>query len=179
MERDLEKYPARRPLSWFVLLVICLLVSLGGWTRMVYSILNWYWLNYAGVKPGPLYLVVTGGLWGLVGLVALVWMWMRRPGYRWAGSAAALFFALAYWVDRLLFANTASGMQNVIFAVATTLLGLSYVLITLRPCRLRQPKGFHKKPLAPLRATQNDREDCFVAKPPRNDRSNKDKDVED
>lgn len=145
MERDLEKHLARRSLSLSVLLVVCLLISLGGWTRMLYSILNWYWLNYAGVKPGPLYLAVTGGLLGLVSLVVLVWLWGRRPGYRLVGSAAALFFVLAYWTDRLLFANTASSMQNMVFAAAATLIGLSYVIITLRPGRLLHSNDFQKR----------------------------------
>ena len=145
MERNLEKRSARRPLSLSVLLVVCLLISLGGWTRVLYSILNWYWLNYAGVKPGPLYLAVTGGLLGLVSLVVLVLLWGRRPGYRLVGSAAALFFVLAYWADRLLFANTTSSMQNVVFSAAVTLIGLSYAIVTLRPDRFWHSNGFSKR----------------------------------
>jgi len=133
MKRDMKKLPARPPLSMAVLLAVCLLISLGGWTRMLYSILNWYWLNYAGVKPGPLYQAVTGGVWGLVCLVALVWLWQRRPGFRLVGAAVALFLALSYWADRLLFASAGSGVQNTIFAAAITMVGLGYVMITLRP----------------------------------------------
>ncbi len=143
MKRDLKKAPARRPLSIVVLLVAFLLISLSGWTRMLYSILNWYWLNYAGVKPGPLYQAVTGGVWGLAGLVALVWLWRRLPGFRLAGSAAAIFLALIYWADRLIFANSGTGGQNTIFAAAVTIMGLGYVMITLRPWQ--EPKDENVK----------------------------------
>lgn len=132
MKRDLIKALLSWSISMAVLLAAFFLISLSGWTRMLYSILNWYWLDYAGIKPGPLYQAVTGGMWGLAGLVALTWLWRRLPGSRLAGSAAAVFLALTYWVDRLVITNSGAGGQNIIFAAAVTIIGLGYVMITLR-----------------------------------------------
>jgi len=133
MKRDQSIPRARRPLSVMILLFIYLWVSLSGWIRMLYSILSWYWLDYAGVEPGPLYLAVTGGLWGLMGLAALVWVWRRSPGYRLAGLAGALIYAAMYWIDRLLFAGSENVLHNTTFAAAATILGLGYVLAALEP----------------------------------------------
>jgi hypothetical protein len=114
-------------------------LAASGWVRMVSSIESWYWLNFAGVRPGPLYLAITGGVWGGVGLVALVWMALRRPWYRLVGMAAALVFALTYWIDRLLFVRP--GGSNAPFAVLVTLLGLAYAVLMLRP--LEELKEIH------------------------------------
>jgi hypothetical protein len=133
MEPALDAGPARRRWSLTVLLAAFLLFSLAGWVRMLSSIERWYWLNFAGVAPGPLYLAITGGLWGVTGLAALAWVGLRRQGWRLAGSAAALFMALTYWADRLLFMDRGGSLPNEVFAGVLTVLGLGFALVTLRP----------------------------------------------
>jgi hypothetical protein len=100
---------------------------------MVNAITNWYWLDFAQIRPGPLYLAVTGGLWGLAGLVALVWIVLRRPGFPLVGCGAALLFALTYWVDRLFISTHPDGTGNTPFAILLTLILLAYVILVLRP----------------------------------------------
>jgi hypothetical protein len=109
------------------------LFTLSGWARMIYSITDWYWLNFAGVKPGPLYLAITGGVWGLAGLVALTWIVMRKAWFRLVGSAVALLFALTYWMDRLFVITAPDSGNNTAFAVLLTFFGLAYALLALQP----------------------------------------------
>jgi hypothetical protein len=109
------------------------LFALFGWVRMLYAILDWYWLDFSGIRPGPLYLVITGGLWGLVALAALIWIVLRRPWYRLVGLGAALFLALTYWIDRLFISTSPGGSSNTLFAALLTLLLLAYVALVLRP----------------------------------------------
>lgn len=123
--------PHKRTLSLWILLMGFLALSIYGWARLGYSLQDWYWLNFSGVRPGPAYLVVTGGLWGVSGLVAAVWIYLLRNGYRIVGSGAALFMALLYWIDRIFF-NSASGMgPNATFAMGMTLFLLAYTALAL------------------------------------------------
>ena len=117
---------------WLIVLAY-LWFTLFGWTRLLTSILNWYWLNFAGVSPGPLYLAVTGVLWGVAGLVALAWLWLYLPRYRLVGAGAAVFFAVTYWADRLLVMNAVEGPDNTTFLAVATFLGLVLVFLALRP----------------------------------------------
>ena len=135
LETNISPRPVRlkRSISLWALWAGFALISLLGWMRMVDSIQDWYWLNVAGVDPGPLYLAVTGGLWGLVGLLALIWMLLDRPWSRLVGLAAALLFALTYWIDQLFIANRDSAGANLPFAALFTLLCLLYAVLTLRP----------------------------------------------
>ena len=97
----------RKRSSWlWLLLAGYAVLSAYGWTRLVASITGWYWLSsVAEIRPGPLYLAISGGLWGAIGLAALVWVFLFRPHYRMVGMAAALLLALTYWIDRLFVAQ--------------------------------------------------------------------------
>jgi len=107
--------------------------GLSGWVRMGYAIQNWYWLIFSGIQPGPLYMIVSGALWGLVGFAALAWMIFRRQWYRLVGLGAALFFAFTYWIDRLFIATGPGSSSNTPFAALMTILLLVYVALVLRP----------------------------------------------
>jgi len=122
-----------RPLSLWLLLAGYLLAALFGFIRLLASIINWYWLTFANIAPGPLYLAVTGAVIGLVSLVVLAWIWLGRPGYRLMGTAGALFFALLYWFDRLVVMNSVDRLYNAVFAAGVTVLSLVYITIVLRP----------------------------------------------
>jgi hypothetical protein len=127
-----------RSSCWVSLLhwVLCLgfaIFALYGWARMGYAILNWYWLTFSGIHPGPLYIAVTGGLWGLAGLIALAWILLRLPWHRLVGLSAALFFVLTYWIDRLFIAADPGSSSNTLFAALFTLILLVYAILVLRP----------------------------------------------
>jgi len=124
--QPLQKHKFRFWVLWLGYLYICV----SGWMRMVTSITDWYWLNQAGLTPGPLYLAITGAVWGLVGLAALAWLLIGWPWSRLAGTAAALVFALTYWLDRLL---VAEDPQNLVFAAGFTLILLLFVVVELKP----------------------------------------------
>jgi hypothetical protein len=137
-DRLIMKRNVRKRGSW-LLLVGYAILSAYGWTRLVGSITDWYWLStVAGIRPGALYLAVTGGLWGVIGLAALVWVFLARPGYRAAGMAAALLFALTYWIDRLFVAQNGKD-SNLWFAVGFTVICLGYTALVLRP--EKDPRG--------------------------------------
>ncbi len=122
-----------RPLIFWVLWFGYAFFSLAGWVRLFDTVVDWYWLSFAGIHPGPLYLAITGLLWGTAGLVPLIWMWQRWPWARAAALIVALFFALTYWLDRLLFRTAFGSGGNALFALLITALALAYVYAALRP----------------------------------------------
>jgi hypothetical protein len=134
-EYGLEKNDGseRRGCSVWVVMVGFAFLSLSGWARLVISMQSWYWLNRAGVDPGPAYLAVSGALWGLAGMAAFWWIWTQRRGYPLAGAAAALFLALTYWFDRLVFSRPDGADVNFPFALAATLLGMVFTIWVLNP----------------------------------------------
>ena len=125
----------RRFHFWLVWLSFALL-SAAGWMRMVDSITDQYWLNLAGVVPGPVYLAITGALWGLMGLVAAFWLLVRPASGRAAASIIAAGIALTYWLDRLFVDQAPLAGSNAPFALLLTLFWLAAVAIALRPWKV-------------------------------------------
>lgn len=109
------------------------LFSAAGWMRMVDSLSDREWLELAGVQPGPLYLIISGGLWGAAGLIAVIWLLLRRQPGKIAALAAAIFFAASYWIDRLLFSRAAGSESNTAFALLMTFSLLAVVILGLIP----------------------------------------------
>jgi len=130
---DRQDSKARRSFhDWLVICIFCL-AGITGVLRMTASIVDWYWLNFANIHPGPLYLVITGGLWGLLGLVTLVWLGAHLPWWRMFGAISALLFAGSYWADRLLFNNPSDRSTNLLFTLVCTLMLLAYIILVLHP----------------------------------------------
>lgn len=142
MKKEQQKERPARPLAFWVLWLAYAGVTVASWERMVKAINDYYWLNLAGLFPGPVYIAITGGIWGMIGLAVVVWMASGRPGYRQAGFAAALFFAIFYWADRLLFSRSPGDSANIGFAILFTLFWLLYALLVLRPIRARKAERY-------------------------------------
>lgn len=118
--------------SWTVLIGFALF-SFWGFVRLVDSVMNWYWYTFAGIQPGPWYLAASGGLWGICGLLALIWLFFALPHWRQVASGAALLYALSCWLDRLLVSKVNGGLSNGMLPALVTLLCIGYVIAVLRP----------------------------------------------
>jgi hypothetical protein len=118
--------PSRARWRRFFLAAAFLYLGLLGAARVQQSLIDWDLLLELGVRPGPLYLAVSGALWGVLGLAAALLAYVRR---RWAGRtvfAIGLIFTLSYWADFLAFTRAAEMMTNWPFALGASLLGLLY-----------------------------------------------------
>ena len=121
------------PFSRWVVLAGFLFFAVSGWMRMSDSLTDWYWLDFAGVWPGPRYLAISGAVWGFIGTAALGWILVQGRAYRLVGFGAALILAISYWADRLLFSANGGPGHNALFAAAATLMCLAYVYLDLSP----------------------------------------------
>ena len=140
-ERDTIKHPSGRSLSFWVIWLIYIWMTFTGWERFTKGIVDYYWLNLAGLVPGPDYIIGTGLLWGLVGLAVVAWMVMGKPGYRQAAYGLALFFMLTYWADRVFFTQSMGDRHNMLFSALLTLICLLYVTAVLRPFPAKQAEA--------------------------------------
>jgi hypothetical protein len=120
-----------RPLLLVVLVLGLVLFSLSGWMRLYLSIQDWQLLASLGMFPGPLYLVVYGAVAGLFGAVAGVSLWLRQPWAPRAVRIGVLAAAAWYWLDRLLFTQSAASWTNWPFSAGITVICLLFVFFVL------------------------------------------------
>lgn len=116
----------------YLLLLAFAAFSIAGWVRLGSSIVQWNWLEQAGLTPGPLYLALTGGLWGAAGAVCVAWLLWRLRGWRVVVLAAALVLCVSYWIDRLLVAEAQGNLSNTVFVLVVTAAGLGFTALLLR-----------------------------------------------
>ncbi|HJW90932.1 MAG TPA: hypothetical protein VJ436_09875 [Anaerolineales bacterium] len=92
-----------------------------------------FWWDYLATLPGvsPLYLVLTGLLWTLIGLPLTWGLWQGRLKMLEATRLFALGFAAYVWLERFLAANADGEMSNWPFAAGMTLVVLGVVLWAL------------------------------------------------
>lgn len=117
---------------WIKLLIAGLLASaLAGFLRGIQSIHEWSWLQYLGIVPGPLYLAVTGFVWGSLALAAGIALWMKKGwSYRFARSSVFILI-LTSWLDRLFFTRFEGAWTNLPFSIGMSAAALAYTLVVL------------------------------------------------
>jgi hypothetical protein len=112
--------------------------------RLIQAIIFWPILTEYNSSPGPLYLAVSGGVWLLAGVSAVLGMW---KGKKWAwymvvgGTPSYLCW---YWLDRLVLQEPHSNWP---FALVSTIILLSLVGLLFRHNIISY--YFNKPPSAP------------------------------
>ena len=125
--------------AWVLaLVVIFLLLATAGWLRFQQALANWSLLASLGIWPGPLYLVLGGAAWGVVGLPAAVTLWLGRRGSLRLTWIAAWFYPLTFWVDRLFFSPAPEARTGWPFWLGASLVWLGYVFIVMRSQAVRR-----------------------------------------
>lgn len=104
-------------------MVFCMLYfSFLNWLRMIETIRDWNFLMELGLAPLPLYYVISGAVWGLVGVVAGVGLWMRQHWCLLLTAILVGLYAVWYWLERLFLTGSLTSMTNWLFTLGLTVL---------------------------------------------------------
>lgn len=130
---------SQRPFGVTLLLWMVLSLSAWGVIRSVAALRWWDVLYEFDSSLSPLYLLLTGVVWGIGGVVLLWSMWSARTWSRVAVIASVLFWLAEYWLERLFFQ---SPRANLPFAVVLSVL---LVVVTFAITSNRHTKNFLTK----------------------------------
>lgn len=70
------------------------------------------WLIDVGVKPGPLYLTLSGAAQALLAIVALAVFCSKKAWKKWLVFGLALIWMLGFWIDRIWIAVSPAARVN-------------------------------------------------------------------
>jgi hypothetical protein len=110
----------KRSAVLIILSIVTVALSSLGLLRFLDGIRNWNILASYAPAVLPLYLVLSGFIWGAAGLTAAVGIWFHQ---RWALILLCVdiaIFTLWYWLDRLLLSRSVDANFNWGFSLIMT-----------------------------------------------------------
>jgi hypothetical protein len=135
-----EAPSAKRPWSVTLLTFGVLIITVINLIRFVLSIRYWGFLS-SRLGVSPIYLALTGFVWGVVGLVLLRGLWKAKTWAPKLMQAIALTYALYYWLDHIFLRDHSVGgasgairallPSNWQFSAGVTVVSLAYMAWTL------------------------------------------------
>ncbi len=115
-----------RPLSVTILALIVLIISVSNLIRLIQTTRLWDFVSEV-VYIHPLYLVISGLVWGFLG-VTLVWgLWKAE---RWSvllAKIGAIAYLIYLWIDRLLIRTYQAGKGNHVYALIISVIVLVWI----------------------------------------------------
>lgn len=127
----------KRPLGVTMLALGVLILTGVHLTRFVLAIREWTFLSTLPLTTPPLYLALSGLLWGLVGLPLCVGLWRGWPRARLVIRWVAPLYVIHVWLDRSLLASSPAGRVSQPFRMSASvvLLALLYWTLSRRPVK--------------------------------------------
>jgi len=121
----------KRPASVTLLGMLVLSFTAFYWLRFYEAAASWKTLTTRLPESIPLYLLLSGFLWGLAGVILFQGLWR---GTGWAPKWTQIVitgFIIYYWLDRLLLANRHIWQPRTSFIIGLCLLVISLMLWSL------------------------------------------------
>jgi hypothetical protein len=121
-----------RPFIVTVLIVVVLFFTSLNAFRFVTAIRSWDFLTTLLPVSTLFYLLITGFVWGILGIILAVGLFARRKWSSPFARIAGVSYAIYYWLDRLFIAEKSSVVYRMQFALGLTLALLIYILLVFR-----------------------------------------------
>jgi len=118
----------KRPFGVTLLLWLVLSLSAWGVVRLLATLRWWDVLNEFGARLSPLYLLITGAGWVLVGAVLLWGIFLGKTWMRLAMPLSIFLWLAEYWVERVFFE---SPRANLLFALIASSLLFGVTLVSI------------------------------------------------
>ncbi len=117
----------KRPWILFITVIVFTLFTAAEWVRFVESIRLWSYLSSLNAAVSPHYQAVTGFVWGVCGLAAVVGLWGGKPWARRAARILAVTYAGYYWIDQVFIGKSEIRTTNWPFLGGATVVLLALV----------------------------------------------------
>lgn len=127
----------KRPWLVIVLLLGVLVFTIGMLLRAWNGVRYWAFLSGLPLAVSPLYLALTGALWGLLGLRVMGWLWQgdrRAPA---AVSTLTAGYVLYYWADQLIVMTSPLRQSRWPFSAGMSVLAVVIVIFVLNQPSVR------------------------------------------
>ena len=96
-----------------------LLMAISNLTRFIQAVIQWdFLIQYLSVSP--LYLIITGLLWGSVFLLSFLGLWIGLQWVRIAIKYIVVAYILYFWIDRVFIGNSIYSGTNQYFVGMVT-----------------------------------------------------------
>ncbi|RPJ23287.1 MAG: hypothetical protein EHM33_21390 [Chloroflexi bacterium] len=118
----------KRPFGVTLLLWLVLSLSAWGVVRLLATLRWWDVLNEFGARLSPLYLLITGAGWVLVGAVLLWGIFLGKTWMRLAMPLSIFLWLAEYWIERVFFE---SPRANLLFALIASSLLFGVTLVSI------------------------------------------------
>ena len=147
MSRAETAHRRKRPWRLKFLALLVLLIAALNLLRAIEAVQNWQFLENLPLRVSPLYLLLSGAIWALVGFTLAIGIWFGwRPA--WLGTQiASLVYAAYYWLDRSCLAEASVLTVRGPFMVLLTVLLLLIVFGSLWLPDLPSEMFFQRLPL--------------------------------
>jgi len=139
-----SNYPFRfkgRPFPLKLMALGLLVFSILNWMRVGTSISSSHLVVQYASAPLPLYWIITGILWGIIGVVALVSLWLRRTWSLWLIGIGTACFTIWFWLDRAFLQVNPDRWRNWLMNLIINVLILIFnysTIVYLHPARQRK-----------------------------------------
>ena len=132
---NINDYSPSRPFSVSILIILVLIFTTMNLLRMVTAIRSWDFLTNLLPDVPMFYLVITGGVWSVIGIPLAGGLFSRRKWSLPMARVTVILYTIYYWFDRLLIAERVSIASRWQFV-----LGLTILLLVLSFWILERPK---------------------------------------
>ena len=126
-------------------LTACLLAvyALVGWLRFQGSLSYWYYLLELGLRPHPLYLLISGGLIGLGYSLAFLFHLIRQPKTAVLVRVLGIGLVIWVWVDRIWIGIRETFLNLLPVTLLITTFTMFLDLLLVRKLEYKQTKEEH------------------------------------
>lgn len=126
---------SQRPFG--VTLLLWMVLSLSAWGLIrLFAALRWWDVLYEfNASLSPLYLSITGAVWGIAGVFLLWSIWSGKTWSRRAILASVVLWLAEYWIERVFFQ---APRANLTFALVSSalLLAVTFAITLNRHTRI-------------------------------------------
>ncbi len=136
----------KQPLILGVISLVFAGLVVFGWIRVQQAVQNWSLETNLLGQLFPYYSVISGAAWGLAGAPAMAALWMRLRWARPVAWAAAIFYPLTFWIEKVLVLQSPTKLTNWPFDAGVSIAWLLFVALGLN---LNSSRKFLKKPFVP------------------------------